>query len=62
MIDISPIPVLPFRASRPAQDIIISALPQGGTGAPDEQGAFGPTVFNPEVKFSLRLLQRAVVL
>eukprot|EP00752_Nemacystus_decipiens_P009889 g8822.t1 len=47
------------RGTHVREDIIISALP--GTAASDEHGAFGPTVFNSEVKFSLRLLQPALM-
>ncbi|CAM9687130.1 unnamed protein product, partial [Pylaiella littoralis] len=34
------------RGTHARQDIIISALPQGGAGAPEAHGVFGPTVFN----------------
>lgn len=53
---------MPLLCASPVQDIIISALPQGCTAAPDGQSAFGLTVFNSEAKFSLRLLRPALVL
>lgn len=44
-----------------SQDIVISALPQGETGAINGESLFGPTVRNSEATFSLRLLRRAFV-
>lgn len=46
----------------PLQDIVIAALPQGGTGGVDGESLFGPTVRNSEAAFSLRLLRRAFVM
>lgn len=49
------------RGNHTRQDIVISALPQGETGATNGDSLFGPTVRNSEASFSLRLLRRAFV-
>eukprot|EP00904_Undaria_pinnatifida_P002598 jgi/Undpi1/12339/HiC_scaffold_5.g02015.m1 len=50
------------RGNHTRQDIVIAALPQGGTGGVDGESLFGPTVRNSEAAFSLRLLRRAFVM